>query len=764
MNLNDYFKIFEKYADSCLIFSENGDIIFGNKNATKLFACSDFKGLKVHNLTPNLSEDTDELIRLTLEKKYLKVKYNYKISKKIGTLQINMKIIDDKEKIFLALFVDITDEEKKKVKSDHDVEILGDELSALKMMYRLSSLFLDQKINIDKTLEKVFDILDKFYDYKYRFFMSLSSFNIGLKSYSLEFGEKLNNIILSQDIYIDGIRYGEILISSDYFLRENIKNNIDFEVFENIMNQIVSYLKIMYSNGFKNMTEIAVRDSSDAIIITDIDAKIVYANQSFTDKTGYYFEEVIGLNPSILSSGKVEDIYFKDMWKTIGNGIVWEGHFINKKRDGTIFEDDTTISPIRENQSGKVIGYVSLQKDVTEKIKMEKMLESVNKKRENLENIVNMSSSVAFMWNIDETRTIKYVSKNVLDYFGYSAEEFYSSALSYSNFIYNNDLKKVTDKIKDNIKNTDITAFNQRYRVVCKDKTIKWIDDSTFIIRKNNGKPIYLQGVIIDITEKIQTENRLNQAQKMESIGQLAAGIAHEINSPTQFVSDNTSFVKNSVQSLFEIIDSIENEKIEQIKIDLDYDFLKKEIPLAIDQSIDGLERITKIINAMKNFSHPGLEGKSSININENLDSTIIISKNSWKYIAKLVFNKCKNPPMVSCFIDELNQVFLNMIVNSVHAIEEKKNQQEYEGKIEINTSYNSKYFIIEFNDNGIGIDDKIKHKIFDPFFTTKEVGKGTGQGLSLSYDIIYDKHKGYIELDSVLGEGTTFKIFLPLE
>lgn len=284
--------------------------------------------------------------------------------------------------------------------------------------------------------------------------------------------------------------------------------------------------------------------------------------------------------------------------------------------------------------------------------------------------------------------------------------------------------------------------------------------------------------VIRDISRRVQLEGQLRQAQKLESIGQLAAGIAHEINTPTQYVSDNTSFLKNASQTCLSIVSAAQtllnskNETEQQQNIetlrslieDCDIEFIREEIPLAIEQSLEGLQRITKIVGAMKSFSHSGDDIMQQVDINEAIESTIIVARSEWRYVAELKTKLDISLPLVTCLRDRLNQVILNFIVNSAHAIEARYGKSEiHSGLITIATEQEQDNIVVLISDNGTGMSEDIQKRIFDPFFTTKGVGKGTGQGLSLAYSVIVDTHKGNILIDSTPDVGTTFKIILPI-
>ena len=283
--------------------------------------------------------------------------------------------------------------------------------------------------------------------------------------------------------------------------------------------------------------------------------------------------------------------------------------------------------------------------------------------------------------------------------------------------------------------------------------------------------------LIQDRTGRQQLETQLRHAQKMESVGQLAAGVAHEINTPIQFVGDNLRFLGNSfegVERLLHILDKVNqdsvghqllNEALEQKRLleqDMDLDFARKEIPEAIQQSIVGIERVATIVQGMKEFSHPGNASPTAVDINGALKSTISVSRNEWKYVADIRTDFDESLPIISGYPGDLNQAFLNIIVNAAHAIEACTNIDR--GEIVISTSTQHDCVVVEIADNGCGITEKDLQKVFEPFYTTKEVGKGTGQGLSVVHSVIVDKHNGKIEVDSTLGQGTVLMVRLPYE
>ena len=282
-----------------------------------------------------------------------------------------------------------------------------------------------------------------------------------------------------------------------------------------------------------------------------------------------------------------------------------------------------------------------------------------------------------------------------------------------------------------------------------------------------------------DITDKLLLERDLHQAQKLEAVGQLAAGIAHEINSPVQYIGDNISFLKDSFAGIAGVLKAYESfwqelvrsgaigeesqQQLARVASDADLDYLWEEIPKTIDQSLDGVQRIEKIVRAMKDFSHPGDEEKTLLNLNTILQTTITVCRNEWKYVADVETDLADDLPLVPGYAADLSQAFLNIIVNGAHAIESRiKGGSGGKGKIHVSTACDGERVVVRIRDTGGGIPPEIQDRIFEPFFTTKERGKGTGQGLAISRRVI-ERNQGQLFFETEQGEGTTFSIILPL-
>jgi two-component system NtrC family sensor kinase len=274
--------------------------------------------------------------------------------------------------------------------------------------------------------------------------------------------------------------------------------------------------------------------------------------------------------------------------------------------------------------------------------------------------------------------------------------------------------------------------------------------------------------------ERARMEVDLRLAQKLESVGQLAAGIAHELNTPIQFLGDSIDFLRTAWadlnglhQSMMDVVTEIGESRpdllaqVQRRREELDVAFLQEEIPAAFERAADGVRRVTTIVRAMKDFAHLDRREKSPANLNEAIRNTLIVARNEYKYVAEVV-TELGELPSVMCNVGDLNQVFLNLIVNAAHAIGDVVGKSGNLGRITVRTRAEGQRVLITIADTGAGIPAEIADRVYDPFFTTKEVGKGTGQGLAISRSIL-EKHQGTISFESTVGKGTTFTLSLPL-
>jgi PAS domain S-box-containing protein len=320
---------------------------------------------------------------------------------------------------------------------------------------------------------------------------------------------------------------------------------------------------------------------------------------------------------------------------------------------------------------------------------------------------------------------------------------------------------------------------NFQCEVSRKNGTRIWIAISARAVLED-GQIVRYEGMCEDITERKILQEQLLQAQKLESVGQLAAGIAHEINTPTQYIGDNVRFLKDAFQDLNTLLAEYASllaaardnamtkeivEKTANAVEHADTNYLCAEIPKAIDQTLEGVTRVAKLVSAMKEFSHPGTKEKIPLDLNHAIESTLTVSRNEWKYIADLETEYDSSLPLVQCMAAEFNQVILNLIVNAAHAIADVVGKGgTRKGKITVRTVKCPSWAEIQVQDTGTGIPKEARSRVFDPFFTTKEIGKGTGQGLAIAHSVVVGQHHGTIHFETEEGKGTTFVIRLPYD
>jgi signal transduction histidine kinase len=278
------------------------------------------------------------------------------------------------------------------------------------------------------------------------------------------------------------------------------------------------------------------------------------------------------------------------------------------------------------------------------------------------------------------------------------------------------------------------------------------------------------------VSEARRREAERLHSQKLESIGQLAAGIAHEINTPMQYIGDNAHFLRRGFKVLLGALgeyrklleDSRVPTEIGELRGDLDrrlkLDFLTKRVPRALESNLEGVAAVPKIVAAMKTFSHPGVDEMRLEDLNHAIETTVTVSRNAWKYVADMQLEMDPNLPLVPCCVSELSQVFLNLIVNAAQAIEDGLARDGEKGTIRISSTRSQTHVEVRVYDTGPGVAEQARARVFDPFFTTKEVGRGTGQGLAIARAIVREKHRGTISFETETGKGTTFVVRLPLD
>ena len=560
------------------------------------------------------------------------------------------------------------------------------------------------------------------------------------------------------------------LITVQNYSDPDAYNESDKYLLEFVANEIAALIKRQEMEKRIYQLSRSVDQSPVSTVITDLKGTIQYVNPRFCQLTGYSYEEAIGQNPKILKSGETPKEKYKELWDTITRGKVWKGRFHNRRKNGQLFWEDATIGPIKDNK-GRITNFVAVKEDVTDIVKKEQEFRRLHRYNE----LLNDSFPAALIVMDQDEKIIRWNQK-AEELFGMSWEEVKNKHLiqlpltwswdQVSMGIYDCRVDKKTVHLKD-----------MPYE---KEKDVHGFLDIVIKFLKNEEEQI--EGFFIvceDVTRQKIIENQQVHAQKLESIGQLAAGIAHEINTPAQYVSDNIHFLEDAFGDMMKLMTVFREmqqkaaehaelanllQKAVKIAEEIDLEFLTDEIPAALSQSMDGITKVSKIVRAMKEFSHPGTKSKTLINLNRAIENTATVCRNEWKYVAELETDFDASLSEVPCYHDEFNQVILNMIINAAHAIGKEPLNEQKKGQIRIVTRKEDGQALVSISDNGSGIPPNIIDKIFDPFFTTKEVGKGTGQGLAIAHDVIVNKHGGTIDVESEPGKGTTFTLRIPLE
>lgn len=280
--------------------------------------------------------------------------------------------------------------------------------------------------------------------------------------------------------------------------------------------------------------------------------------------------------------------------------------------------------------------------------------------------------------------------------------------------------------------------------------------------------------------ERSKMQKHLLIADRLASVGTLAAGVAHEINTPVQYVGDSVHFLHDAVNDMFSVLNKVQQvwrleadgagspesdaaiSEAKRVAEEADLEYLFEHVPDAFNRCLDGLERVRTIVRSLREFAQPARCAMASVDLNRAVRNTLTVARNEYKYVAELETDFGELPP-VPCFLSDINQVVLNLVVNAAHAIADAVKGSSEKGTLRVRTRQDGEYAVIMVSDTGTGIPDAIARRVFEPFFTTKEVGKGTGQGLALAWSLVKEKHGGQIDFETEVGKGTTFVVRLPI-
>lgn len=536
----------------------------------------------------------------------------------------------------------------------------------------------------------------------------------------------------------------------------------------------------------------AVEQSASTIVITDTEGTIQYVNNKFCDVTGYSREEAIGSNPRVLKSGYQSPEVYEGLWGTIKSGRQWHGEFNNKRKDGSHFWELVTISPVISSE-GNITHFLAIKDDITERKEIEQKLLKQQAEQimqhEQLKSLFHQVESAKKDWEqtmdcigdmvimTDGEGLVRRCNREATRFF---ARDFHKTVGCHWDQLFSSLGMAAGKKLQEGEEfyqqESDRWFLLNKYSLGSSPEGVQLGEVITIHdMTEQKGTNAELEKAYTELHESSgrlesafaelkSTHMQLLQQEKMASIGQLAAGVAHEINNPMGFISSNlgtlgkyTERLKGFIETQADLLNSAgvgDASALAEARKKFKVDYVLADIPKLIAESTDGAERVRSIVQNLKSFSRVDESESKQVDLNDCLESTISIAWNELKYKTTLQKELGELPP-VTCHPQQLNQVFLNLLVNAAHAIEKQ-------GEVTVRTWQDGDHVCIAISDTGSGIPEEIRAKIFEPFFTTKEVGKGTGLGLSISYEII-QRHNGTISVTSEVGVGTTFTVRLPI-
>jgi two-component system NtrC family sensor kinase len=540
---------------------------------------------------------------------------------------------------------------------------------------------------------------------------------------------------------------------------------------------------------------------SSIVGITDSKGMIGYVNDRFCEISQYSRAELIGQSHQIINSGYHSKQFFSQMWQTITHGDVWRGEIKNRAKDGSEYWVDTTIVPLL-NEQDKPQQYVAIRNDITNRKLAEARLREQEQffrtVYEGVEHVITLIDVIDgefryVGWNPIGEKLSGILSAEIT---GKTPEELFGQANGAA--------------VRQNYErciNAGASICYEEYLPFQK-QNIWWLTTIN-PLRDEVGRINRLVLTAVTITERKQAEEALQQkvqqlahtlkelqhtqaklvqTEKMSSLGQLVAGIAHEINNPVNFIFGNINHAGEYTHDLLNLLQLYQHHypqpvpAIQMEADEIDLDFLKEDLPKLLTSMKVGAERIQTIVLALRNFSRMDEAEVKAVNLHEGIDSTLMILQSRIKATAERteiqVVKDYGNLPLIECYAGQLNQVFMNILSNAIDALDEYNSQrpleeqQQKSATITIQTELvgtnsqeisSHRKIHIRIADNGPGMTEPVRQRLFEPFFTTKPVGKGTGLGLSISYQVVVDKHAGNLFCISTPGKGAEFLIELPL-
>jgi PAS domain S-box-containing protein len=480
----------------------------------------------------------------------------------------------------------------------------------------------------------------------------------------------------------------------------------------------------------------AVDQSPVSVVIMDVEGKIEYVNRKFTTMTGYTASEVLGQSPRLLESEKLPESFYQNVWKIITSGGTWSGEFHNRKKNGELFWEWADISPL-VNDSGKITHFVAVKENITERKKIaEALRESEQRFRQLAETVHDV------FWIIGPTLTdLLYVSPAYEKVWGRTCEEVLKNPMTWIEAIHPEDRERIQKAARESLM---ADQFNERFRIVRPDGTLRWIHDTAFAVRDASGKVERIVGVARDITESRKLEEQLRQAQKMEAIGQLAGGVAHDFNNVLSVIQLQIGMFK------------------------MDNANSPKHLAFAADLG-KTVGRAAALTRQLLTVSRQQVLHMADLDLNAMVETVLEMLQ---RVLGEHIHVRCEylpEPLLIRADQGMMDQILLNLTVNARDAMPNGGQLTIKTSAVELDAPAVAQmaggragsFVCLSVSDTGAGISPEILPRIFEPFFTTKEIGKGTGLGLATAFGIV-QQHNGWINVSSQVGKGTTFYIYLP--
>ena len=492
----------------------------------------------------------------------------------------------------------------------------------------------------------------------------------------------------------------------------------------------------------------ALESTANGVAITDLKGKIVWVNKAFTSMTGYEAREVIGQNPRILKSGRQEDSYYKDLWKTISAGNVWKGELINKKKDGSLYTEEMTITPVME-ATGEIGSFIAVKQHITERKQAE---HQIRQSHQLLNSILDNSRDGIILE--DEEGIVTFVNSAFVKLFRYGDE---NELIGRHAWI--DQAPAERDRIVQygnrRLRGEPAPAIYE-FTGTCKDGVRINLEVSVAVTEIGGKK--HTLSVVRDIRDRKQAEldrhlleDRVRQAQKMEAIGTLAGGIAHDFNNILGIIMAYATLLQRGK-------------------------YKPTDTPVYADTIVKAAERGSTLVKQILTFARKSEVSVDAVQVNYNISELVGMLQETFPKTIEFSLNPDKNIPIIAVDSGQLNQAMMNLCVNARDAILEANKSGRRKSTITISTSTvfgamlrnrftaatADEYVAISVSDTGTGMDERARQRIFEPFFTTKEVGKGTGLGLAVVYGIV-QSHNGFVDVQSEPGAGSTFTLYFPV-